>query len=862
MSSVTPPQGSAEEIAERIANFFNRPNPVLFAGSGVSNRVGYPTWAEYIRCLANACNQYDDQDSARLILSRLDKKQYLEAASVFKTSADIPVGERWKALAAPFKSEAQNLDRLDSLIKLPFGAIVTTNYDASLYHAYAKAFGKWLPQVDRGQLKSVSQSRDYFIARIHGCCENPTSMIVDVSDYQNVRKEDDYLDFVLNLLRTRSCLFLGFSFLDPAIDHVLGIYAERNGPAFDKLHTALVPSVDSELIAKLKNVNIETIEYNPNVEHSEVWRIVRQAQEVVVASEPAYVNATFGCGGRLHRFLAFTHAQARVRSEAQPIVHLARDGLIASIVSSSAEHVSDDVVRQEVARLLRLSDDEAQQVVAESIDRLVARKSLVRNAATMKWIGPQVSELDQDLDKLAKDVLHRMRVRSGVRGTGRDHHAAKVLIENTLLTRAWDLGAHFAGGSSGWSADAGEIVDISLKDLPSSIQPDNQTALAHALRGLLEAPDADEAKILTRVGRIAFGVQLVLASPRQSLFHQHALPKVIYLDANILLPTITVGHPYCSTYKKVISRFARAARQAGVHFTIATGRQFLNEIVAHRKRAIEIVESSKLEDPDNLRRHIQFHSAINTNVYIGAYGSAGKINEERSKFMEFLQDIAPYEDEDQLADYLKNVKNVKIQTTPIPSSKEFNGEFVHVFSSLQTAYEILNRDKHSVLVKHEAQQMMQFIVDGKNNINSIFVTADKQLREALAAVPELRRFSGHLVSNLGLIALADVMVGIDADASSLSRIMWLSAASSKERSLIDFFVNLGLRKYDENLSTDLQMLAEDCAEDAVGVAELEDLDLWSETPQDVAKANEFLDRFENRFYERWDEAIKRRYREM
>ena len=859
MSSVTPPQGSTEKIAERLANFFNRPNPVLFAGSGVSNRVGYPTWAEYIICLANACSQYGDQDSANLIRSRLDKKRYLEAASVFKTSTDIPVGEQWKALAEPFKSEAQNLDRLDSLIKLPFGAIVTTNYDASLYHAYAKVFGKWLPSVDRGQLKSVSQSRSYFIARIHGCCENPTSMVVDVSDYKNIRKEDDYLDFVLNLLRTRSCLFLGFSFLDPAIDHVLGIYAERNGPTFEKLHTALVPSVDSELITKLKNVNIETIEYDSNNAHSEVWRIIRQAQKIVVASEPAYINAAFGCGGRLHRFLAFTHAQARVRSEAQPIVHLARDGLVASIVSSSAEHVNDDIVRQEVARLLRLSDDEAQQVVAESIDRLVARGSLVRNTATMKWIGPQVSELDQDLDKLAKDVLHRMRVRSGVRGTDRDHHAAKVLIENTLLTRAWDLGAHFAGGSSGWSADAGEIVDISLKGLPSSDQPGHQTALADALRGLLEAPDADEAKILTRVGRIAFGVQLVLASPRQSLFHQHALPKVIYLDANVLLPTITVGHPYSPTYKKVISRFARAARQAGVHFTIATGRQFLNEVVAHRKRAIEIVESSKLENPDNLRRHIQFHSAVNTNVYIGAYGSTGKVSEGKSKFIEFIQEIAPYEDEDQLADYLKNVK---IQTTPVPSSKKSNGEFVHVFNSLQTAYEILNRDKPSVLVEHEAQQMTQFIVDSKNNINSIFVTADKQLREALATVPGLRRFSGHLVSNLGLIALADVMVGIDADASSLSRIMWLSAASSKERSLIDFFVNLGLRKYDENLSTELQILAEDCANDAADVAELQDLDLWSEMPQDVAKTNEFLDRFENRFYERWDEAIERRYRNM
>ncbi len=847
-------------IAQRLEDFLNRPNPVLFAGAGVGTRVGFPTWDAFIWSLADVCKRFNDQESALLIRRRLEQCQHLGAASVFKTTHLVPEGERWKALAEPFTREATNLDKLVALVGLRFSAIVTTNYDHSLHDAHSKVFRKWVVPVERGSLRSASQSRDYFIARIHGNAEKPTSMVVDTSDYKELRQDGDYLDFVLNLLQTRSCLFFGFSFLDPAIRHVLDIHAERHGPVFEKLHIALVPTDQQELIQRLHAVNIEAVHYSPADNHADAWRAIRQLHDSYSVSAPApipLVDPIFG-HAPLHKFLAFAHAQTLIRRHVQPVTDIARDGLVASFISSESGAVDEKAIRAAVASLLGLSPVEAHQVVATSIDRLATRDSVRRDGSTVSWIGSQESSVDRDLGQLTKSALYRMRVRYGVRATDQDRRAAKALIEVVLLTRAWDLGVQFARGYSGWNANTKGIVEDSLNLLPVSDRPTNAKQLGGAVQGLLNAPESRDAAILAKLGRVAFGIQLVLASPRQTLFHQHALPRAVYLDASVLLPFITAGHPLEPTYREVIARLARAARQKGTEMSISVGRQFLEEIVAHRQRAIEMVQSGGLEDPETLSRHIQFHSAVNTNVFVGAFGTAVASDTAPHTFAEFLKDVAPYTDEETLAAYLERRG---VETVEMRFRREFDKEFQTALSALKEAYQTIDRNKASILVEHEAQQIAQLAIHGGAGVSCIFVTADGKLRRAVALATELREMSRLLVSHLGLVALADVLVGIEeADAGSLSRMMWLSTDTDDEEGLLEYFVNLGLQKYDESMSNDLQALAERCAKEAKKEARLQKLDL-SATSRHVEETVKFLGRVEDRFYESWDEAIRRRHRE-
>jgi hypothetical protein len=856
-------------IATGIHKLLERPNPVLFAGAGVGCRVGFPSWDQYIEHFAAVCDQFGDSESALLVRKRLEQRNHLGAATVFKTSAVVPEGERWKAIAEPFHAAIADgvLERLLPLAKLPFTAIVTTNYEHSLHDACSRVRTRWVQPIERDTLRGASLAREFFVARIHGNAEQPTTMIVDAVDYRLLREDAIYLDFILHLLTTRSCLFLGFSFLDPAISHVLSIYAERFGPTYPALHTALVPSGDPALNHRLRQLNIETIAYDTDDRHAAFWRGILEASESTtrtlaredVTLSETTIDVTVGHGA-IHRFVAFTYAQSRVRNDTQPVVAVAQDGIVASVLSSQPSGtMAESDLAAEVATILRLTAEESAQVVASSLDRLAARDHVLRDESIVAWVAPGESDLDKQLTRLAGDALDRSCVREGIQPKDKDKLAAKVLIERVLMSRAWDIAAHLAGGNSGWTADVRGLVRKGIAAMPSNERPTSPETLERAIHDLFRAPDSQEAVALTSLGRAAFGLQLLLASPRQTLFHQHALPEILYFDASVLMPAITTGHPLRPAYMDIVARLREAGDNAGVHLVLAVGVQFLNEIVSHRRLAIEMVTAANLEDPDNLRRHIQFHSAENTNVFVGAYGSLVGRAAKKIAFAEFLAQAAPFGTEDGLATHLERLG---IRTVEMEFKREHNLEYVSIFNPLKQVFEDSERhsDKAAILVKHEAQQLTQLLIDAKRGDRSLFVTADRHLRRALTAHPQLRRLSGMTLSHLGLVALADVMIGVNADARSLARLVWAAPAGESEKSLFDYFVTLGLREYHEGLATELQSLATRSVKEASETAKGERVSFFGSDPDDVARRAAFLDRFEDRFYQNWRDAIRRRER--
>ena len=857
-------------VAKVIHSTLARANPVLFAGAGVGSRVGYPSWDGYIEHLAAGAESHGDPESAVLIRKRLEQRNHLGAATVFKTSAIVPEGERWRLLAEPFRAQApdRELEKLIPLARLPFTAVVTTNYEHSLHDVYSRVRGRWVQPIERDTLRGASLAREFFVARIHGSAEQPTSMVLDNADYQLLRKDDAYLDFLLHLLTTRSCLFVGFSFLDPAITSVLQVYAERFGPTYPALHSAVVPSSDPGLNQRLRQLNIETIAYDSSDGHAELWRGIREVSESVAREAPkeegplsdSVVDVSVGYSS-VHRFVAFTFAQARMRGETQPVTHMAQDGIVASVLSNQPSGVMTEAdLVKEVAGILRITPDEAVRTVASSLDRFIARDQVLRDDSAIAWVGSVDSELDRQLTRLAGDAADRACVREGIQPNEKDRRAAKRLIEDTLMSRAWDIAAHFAGSNSGWTADVGAYVRRAIAALPGEERPKSPLTLERAIQGLFRAPDTQEAEILANLGRAAFGLQLLLASPRQTLFHQHALPEILYLDASVLMPAITSGHPLRPAYMDVINRIREAGQRAGNPLVLAVGTQFLNEIVSHRQLAIAMVESARLEDPDNLRRHIQFQSAENTNVFVGAYGSLVGRLAKKISFDEFLAQAAPFGTEEALAAHLERVG---IRAIEMDFRHDHNLEYVTIFNPLKQVFEeSLNRpDKAAVLIQHEAQQLTQLLLDAQRGERSLFVTADRRLRRALTAHPLLRRLSGMTVSHLGLVALADVMIGLDADPRALARLVWAAPAGDAEKSLFDYFVTLGLREYQEGLGTELQSLAARSAQEASEAAHSERVPLFGDEPDEVARRAAFLDRFEDRFYQHWRDAIRRRERE-
>jgi hypothetical protein len=174
----------ANRLAQSIIDVASIPRTILFAGAGIGARVGLPDWSEYIEYLAKTSEANGDEDSALLIRKRVAKRQWLAAASVYKT-ADIPVGQRLKEMAAPFlqKIDVQKRKLLDPLFGLPVTAAVTTNYDRILHDGFSKAHEETpVPlELDDHTLKNGALRTEFFVARIHGRAQKPETMVLDMS---------------------------------------------------------------------------------------------------------------------------------------------------------------------------------------------------------------------------------------------------------------------------------------------------------------------------------------------------------------------------------------------------------------------------------------------------------------------------------------------------------------------------------------------------------------------------------------------------------------------------------------------------------------------------------------------------------
>lgn len=846
---------SPSGLVDAILGALSAQDPVLFAGAGLGCRVGLPDWSDYLLGLGQAAQDHGDPDAANFIRARVRAERYVEAAAVFK-QAEIPEGERWRAITTPLDRRLKDseLEKLSALVSLPFGAIVSTSFDHAPHQALTHN-SRWHKCFERGDgsLRGAAFCKDFFVARVHGRVEQPLTMALDTADYVNLANDTFYLDFLIEILKNRTCLFLGFSFLDPAITQVLRLYEERCGPTYHRSHVALIPAGSLELERRLKSVGIKPATYSPANRHGELWRAIRTASDRVAAATPTQSHAVSPVfrAAPVHRFMAFAYAQMEASRERGPIVEIVQDGIVASLLPATSEALIDGI-----RPILGVTPGEAEALVKTSLRRLLANETTRRQGDVFERASDSLSPLDSKLQELAQHAVDRVRVRTQLPVSSHDVDTARGVLERVFLSRAWDLAAHYAGASSGWGRDVHRVVSATMREVPQ--QSSHPDAIASALVDLLSSPEDRETTLLVDIGRAAFALQLVLSTPRSTLFQRHALPEVVYLDANVLLPAITPGHPLEAGYTSLLRQLDRAARAAGIDFGVRVGLQFLNEVVSHRALAERLVHNARLEDPERLHRHALFYGLTDTNVFVAAYATQARARP--LPFREFLQTFAPYHNEAQLAAFLasKGIEAVEM-------FEQDDNRFSALLSALKSGYADHRRrgerEKETILINHEAQQLCALTRDCEDSRSTLFLTADTRLRSIISSDDQLRSLLGSVVSQAGLMALVDVMVGLEADTRSLSRIMWATSAGSDQDALFDYFIRLGLRKYEEGMGMEMQEAARAIAAEAVAEGERDRVPLFGGDSDSAAESASFLDRYTDRFFEYWRDAVEKRERE-
>lgn len=852
-----------DALAKHIIEFINESkNPALFAGAGVGVRAGAPTWNEFLLYLADVARMYD-QLSSDLITSRANSRNYLEAAIVYKSCPEIPEGEKYKKLAEPF-IDLPKYKKLNALLSMPFFAVFTTNYDRSIHDSYASVIGKSPKTVELGD-PTMSQGpflNEFYVARIHGRSEVPNTIVLTSDDYKELETNYVYLDYMRHILTKYSCLFIGFSFVDPAIKNVLKVIENRLSPNFPKLHCAILPSsAESDLGNELKKFNIDVIYYELNKKHKTLWEAIKIASRSYTQKEKTEKPTAIIPLEDVMRFISTSYARVKLDKDLHPLRDLVIDGIVLDILARAGDiGLERKDIELEIRSILSLPCDASELLITQRIESLSGRGWCTVEGKNIKLSYEIEGILDDDIDILIEGINHRLEVREGDWTIPQSRTILSSIIEEILIIRGWDLGAHFAGANDGDLPNILQTIHKVIEKNGSLISKTHTDGLILACFDLFQNPDESESEILAELGRAAYALQLVINSPCSIIAQKLVLPENIYLDASFLMPAIVEGHPFRTVYIDVMNRIKEAAVESDVPVDFIVANAFLNEIIAHREISKREILSMGLENKKTLSKHLLYSRSENINIYISAYAHWLEKNKGGS-YSEFLNQVAPYNSEDELSKYLADLG---IRTKKLSFSPEELIEYHKVKRSLTEAYALDTKPwyrKHEILIEHEARQLTQINFDVRHGKKSLFITSDLRLKRlATDSVPGKPGI--NLITRRGLVQLIDLLIGFRGDPKVSVRLFWGSVVTDETLLIREYLIKIALNYKDEAMTMALSDVLQTVVPKSVDEAKSRKISLFpGGSTQDKIKTARFLEDVEDKFYERMAAVVKKRYPE-
>lgn len=846
-----------KSLCDALAEFFKKSKePILFAGAGVSARAGIPVWGGYLTGLAEAIRPYDP-GTRDLMLKRIKEKRYLNAAQLYLLSPDMREVEKYSAIRSPlehFKSDA-----IQPITRLPFKAYVTTNYDRALYDAYASEYGESAIPVhlDDPTLKAAQFYKEFYIARIHGRSEVPDRIVLSEEHYRELQANLIYQDFVSHLFTRKQLLFVGFSFLDPAIKHVLSVVQKHSSRIHDGLHIALLPDdADGEFITELERNNISKILYSSSNDHKELWECLENFElqpKAVAIAQANHAEPFLGA----QRYLASCYARAKMGEQLTPLRLAILEGVVSEAIQASKDAgISENEIANLISQELSIEKATASSLIKEPVN-LLLREGLCKlkqrdEVQVFVWSGSNDHSYQSALNTLTNGIINRFVVRENGKDTKANRQCIDAFLRKLILSRGWDLGAAFAARRPPDTIDVRGIM-FSVQEFTKYNNLENRDALSRAAEELLRHPEPTESEVLIELGRVSFGLELVLQSPRDTLFHSITLPERLYLDANVLMPAIVKGHPFHDVYRKTIDRLRAAAVKAAQKLEIIVYSGFLNEVISHRRLAEEELQHIDNNHRDALKREALFVGTPNLNVFVGAYANQLAV-EPSLTFPNFLSRYAPYNDEKQLTAWLIK-QDMLIHKQPEMLNK--NSAYADILHLLEIEYadEVSVRQKTALLIGHDAVQLSAVERDLKFGTRTLLVSADRRLRDKISK-GVFAHIGNAMISPLGLTQLIDLLVGSPKETRGLSSMMWIAKGSDTMQHVRDYFINIALLKYQDAIDQKMHKLIDDLAEDFTAAAEKEKLSI-PPNEKERGKTYRLLEQFEEKFFQKMREVHDR-----
>ncbi|UVO28337.1 SIR2 family protein [Bradyrhizobium arachidis] len=186
-------------------------NAAVFAGAGLSVPAGFVDWRALLRPLSKDL----DLD--------IDLETDLVAVAQFHVNANAQNRHKLnKALLDALSKDVKPTANHRLLVQLPITTFWTTNYDKLIENSLHEAGRVVDVKSSVPQMSTTRPHRDVTVYKMHGDIERPNEAIITKDNYEEYpKKRAPFITALAGDLVKRTFLFLGFSFTDPNLDHVL-----------------------------------------------------------------------------------------------------------------------------------------------------------------------------------------------------------------------------------------------------------------------------------------------------------------------------------------------------------------------------------------------------------------------------------------------------------------------------------------------------------------------------------------------------------------------------------------------------------------------------------------------------------------
>lgn len=182
----------------------------IFTGAGTSVGAGFVDWKELVRPFAEEIDL------------NIDKETDLIKVTQYYHNTKRGRGAINQKILDAFSSTENITDTIEILTRLPISTYWTTNYDQLLEEGLKTNNRKADVKITDANLATNKYDRDAVVYKMHGDTSSPEKAVITKDDYETYNETHSLFTTALKGdLVSKTFLFIGFSFEDPNLDHIL-----------------------------------------------------------------------------------------------------------------------------------------------------------------------------------------------------------------------------------------------------------------------------------------------------------------------------------------------------------------------------------------------------------------------------------------------------------------------------------------------------------------------------------------------------------------------------------------------------------------------------------------------------------------